>query len=181
MDKHILIVCQYFYPEQFRINDICSEWVKRGYDVTVLTGIPNYPQGRFYEGYGLFKKRKEFWIIRFPAVANKEEELTLNIPIDELLKIWKENGIDAAIAANNGIEPESTQEEKPFTAKEAIKERSQRLFSSIGPDGLPKPAFPRLKIVDVASMLDQIELDDNQVDKPDDNPTTDNTPDEDSE
>ena len=59
--KKILVICQYFYPEQFRINDICAEWVKRGYDVTVLTGIPNYPQGRFYEGYGFFKKRKEVW------------------------------------------------------------------------------------------------------------------------
>ena len=57
--KKILVICQYFYPEQFRINDICSEWVKRGYDVTVLTGIPNYPQGRFYDGYGWFKKRRE--------------------------------------------------------------------------------------------------------------------------
>lgn len=68
----ILVICQYFHPEQFRINDICSEWVKRGYDVTVLTGIPNYPQGRFYEGYGLFKKRKEIWngvkIIRIPLI-----------------------------------------------------------------------------------------------------------------
>ena len=32
--KHILVVSQYFYPEPFRINDICSEWVKRGYQVT---------------------------------------------------------------------------------------------------------------------------------------------------
>lgn len=70
--KKILVICQYFYPEQFRINDICAEWVKRGYDVTVLTGIPNYPQGRFYEGYGLFKKRRETWngikIIRIPLI-----------------------------------------------------------------------------------------------------------------
>ncbi|WP_026523088.1 glycosyltransferase family 4 protein [Butyrivibrio sp. VCB2001] len=68
----ILVICQYFHPEQFRINDICCEWIKRGYDVTVLTGIPNYPQGRFYEGYGLFKKRKETWngvkIIRIPLI-----------------------------------------------------------------------------------------------------------------
>ena len=49
---HILVVSQYFYPEQFRINDICREWVRRGYRVTVLTGIPNYPQGKFYTGYG---------------------------------------------------------------------------------------------------------------------------------
>lgn len=57
--KHLLVISQYFYPEQFRINDICSEWVKRGYKVTVLTGIPNYPQGKFYKGYGFFRKTKE--------------------------------------------------------------------------------------------------------------------------
>jgi len=69
-DKHILVVSQYFYPEQFRINDICIEWVKRGYKVTVLTGIPNYPKGKYYKGYGLFKKRNEIYkgidIIRIP-------------------------------------------------------------------------------------------------------------------
>ena len=61
-----------FFPEQFRINDMCQEWVKRGYKVTVLTGIPNYPQGKFYDGYGLRKKRKETWngidIIRIPVI-----------------------------------------------------------------------------------------------------------------
>jgi glycosyltransferase involved in cell wall biosynthesis len=71
--KHILVVSQYFYPEQFRINDICTEWVKRGYRVTVITGIPNYPQGKFYDGFGWFKKRKEKWnginVIRLPLIA----------------------------------------------------------------------------------------------------------------
>ena len=70
--KHILVVCQYFYPEQFRINDICLEWVNRGYKVTVLTGIPNYPQGKFYPGYSLTKRRREVWngieIIRIPLI-----------------------------------------------------------------------------------------------------------------
>lgn len=71
--KHILVVSQYFHPEYFRINDMCCEWVKRGYKVTVLTGIPNYPRGKFYKGYGLFKRRKELWngieIIRIPLVS----------------------------------------------------------------------------------------------------------------
>lgn len=70
--KHILVISQVFYPEQFRINDMCQEWIKRGYKVTVLTGIPNYPQGKFYDGYGFFKKRKEHWngidIIRIPVI-----------------------------------------------------------------------------------------------------------------
>ena len=73
MDKHILIISQYFHPEQFRINDIAIEWAGRGYKVTVLTGIPNYPQGKFYKGYNWFKKRKETWnnieIIRIPLFA----------------------------------------------------------------------------------------------------------------
>ena len=73
MNRHILVVSQYFYPESFRINDMCKEWVKRGYQVTVLTGIPNYPVGKYYKGYGLAKKRNEEWngvkIIRIPLVA----------------------------------------------------------------------------------------------------------------
>lgn len=76
---HILVVSQYFYPEQFRINDICTEWVKRGYKVTVLTGIPNYPQGKFYDGYGLNKKRSETWngieIIRIPLIPRGHNSL----------------------------------------------------------------------------------------------------------
>lgn len=79
--KHILVVSQYFYPEQFRINDICTEWVKHGYKVTVLTGIPNYPQGEFYEGYGFIKKRHEEWngikIIRIPLIARGQNSIGL--------------------------------------------------------------------------------------------------------
>lgn len=69
----ILIVAQYFYPESFRINDIATEWVKRGNNVTVLTGIPNYPMGKFFPGYSWTKKRTEQWnginIIRIPLIA----------------------------------------------------------------------------------------------------------------
>lgn len=70
--KHILVVSQYFYPETFRINDMCQEWVKRGYQVTVLTGIPNYPMGKFFDGYSYTKRRRENWngveIIRIPLI-----------------------------------------------------------------------------------------------------------------
>ena len=47
----ILVVSQHFYPEPFRINDICFSLAARGNDITVLTGLPNYPEGRVYEGY----------------------------------------------------------------------------------------------------------------------------------
>jgi glycosyltransferase involved in cell wall biosynthesis len=47
----ILVVCQYYKPEPFRISDICEELARRGHEVTVLTGVPNYPMGEIYEGY----------------------------------------------------------------------------------------------------------------------------------
>lgn len=55
----ILFVCQYFYPEVFRGNDIAFHWAEQGHEVHVVCGIPNYPDGKFHEGYGLFKKRHE--------------------------------------------------------------------------------------------------------------------------
>lgn len=57
--KRCLFLTNYFYPEVFRGNDIAFEMVKRGYEVTVITCIPNYPQGHFYEGYGLRSRRRE--------------------------------------------------------------------------------------------------------------------------
>lgn len=79
--KHILVISQYFYPEQFRINDICKEWVKRGYQVTVITGIPNYPSGSFFPGYDWFHKRKEEYggvsVIRIPLIPRKKGSLML--------------------------------------------------------------------------------------------------------
>lgn len=50
--KKILVVCQYYKPEPFRISDICEEMVRRGHEVHVVTGYPNYPEGILYEGYG---------------------------------------------------------------------------------------------------------------------------------
>lgn len=55
----ILVVCQHFYPEVFRINDICYELVKRGHEVTVLTGLPNYPKGKVLKEYRFFKNRNQ--------------------------------------------------------------------------------------------------------------------------
>lgn len=81
MNKHILVISQYFFPESFKINCICIEWVKRGYKVTVLTGIPNYPEGEFYNGYGITKKRHETWngieIIRIPIFARGKTSVGL--------------------------------------------------------------------------------------------------------
>lgn len=57
---NILVVTQYYYPEPFRINEICEELVRRGHEVTVLTGLPNYPDGDIYDGYK--NERKEEFV-----------------------------------------------------------------------------------------------------------------------
>jgi len=55
----ILVVTQYYWPENFRINDIVAGLYERGYEVTVLTGMPNYPGGKFFSGYSFFGKSHE--------------------------------------------------------------------------------------------------------------------------
>ena len=69
---HILIVSQYFWPENFRINDLAQGLIARGHQVSVLTGMPNYPSGRFAKGYGWRGSYHETWqeitIIRMPLL-----------------------------------------------------------------------------------------------------------------
>jgi len=81
----ILIVSQYFWPENFRINDLARELKDRGHQVTVLTGIPNYPVGRWFEGYGIASCGQENWegvrIVRVPMVrrmSGRGWQLALN-------------------------------------------------------------------------------------------------------
>ena len=47
----ILVVCQYYDPEPARIADISAALVRRGHEVSVVTGTPNYPEGEIYPGY----------------------------------------------------------------------------------------------------------------------------------
>ena len=57
----ILIVSQYFWPENFRINDLAIGLNDEGHDVAVITGIPNYPVGGFFNGYSIFGPKFEFY------------------------------------------------------------------------------------------------------------------------
>lgn len=69
----ILITCQYFWPDNFLVNEIAEEFVKRGHKVTVLTGLPDYATTRIPKEYKWFKKRHEYHngieIIRVPIIA----------------------------------------------------------------------------------------------------------------
>ncbi len=68
----ILFVSQYYYPESFKITDICEELARRKHEITVLTGFPNYPGGEIYKEYTesskqcLIEKIKEVRVIRCP-------------------------------------------------------------------------------------------------------------------
>lgn len=49
----VLVVSQYFWPENFRINDLVEGLLERGHEITVLTGLPNYPSGKLAQGFTL--------------------------------------------------------------------------------------------------------------------------------
>lgn len=79
--KKILFVCQYFYPEVFRGNDVAFHLAKEGHEVHVITGIPNYPGGKFFEGYGVCKKRHEVIegvkVTRLPIIPRGNNKIML--------------------------------------------------------------------------------------------------------
>jgi colanic acid biosynthesis glycosyl transferase WcaI len=69
----VLVVTQYFWPESFRINDLVRAWIDAGHDVTVLTGLPNYPAGRLFSGFRLTGPYHQEWegahVRRVPIVT----------------------------------------------------------------------------------------------------------------
>ena len=77
----ILVVSQYFWPENFRVNDLVMEWVRRGCQVTVLTGIPNYPTGKVFDCYrekpGAFADYGGARVIRVPVLPRGTGSLRL--------------------------------------------------------------------------------------------------------
>ena len=82
---YILIVTPHFYPENFRINDFAKAFIEKGHNITVLTATPDYPEGKIYKGYGIFKRSKELWeginIYRAPVITRgkgKKGRLFLN-------------------------------------------------------------------------------------------------------
>lgn len=81
MKKKILFISQYFYPETFRGNDVAFHWAELGHDVHVVTGIPNYPVGKFYDGFGLLKRNKEHVrgvkVTRLPIFPRGDNKLML--------------------------------------------------------------------------------------------------------
>lgn len=69
----IFVICQYFYPEEFKVNELVEGLVARGNEVTVLTGKPTYPRGPYPKGYKFWGVQKEEYkgakIIRVPELT----------------------------------------------------------------------------------------------------------------
>lgn len=103
MPMRLLVVTQYFWPETFRINELVAEFVRRGHEVTVLTGKPNYPSGGIFPefaanpaGFALYEGAE---VIRVPMLsrgAGRGVRLAANYLIFALsalcIGIWKLRG-----------------------------------------------------------------------------------------
>lgn len=55
----ILVICQHYWPENFRVTEICEALVERGHEVTALVGLPNYPTGIIPEEYRHGQNRRQ--------------------------------------------------------------------------------------------------------------------------
>ena len=79
MSKKILIVTEYFYPEDFKINEVALAWKEKGYDVDVLTQNPTYPYGKIYSNYENKLYSTEIWnginIYRVKAVTGYKDSI----------------------------------------------------------------------------------------------------------
>ncbi len=72
---NILVVSQYFYPENFRINDVAAALAEQGHRVKVLTGLPDYASSKVPREYRFFRRRRESWngveIVRVPTLSRR--------------------------------------------------------------------------------------------------------------
>ncbi len=77
----MLVLSQYFWPENFRVNDLTAELVARGHEVTVLTGWPNYPDGQVFPEFratpSRFAQYAGATVLRIPVLARGQGKLRL--------------------------------------------------------------------------------------------------------
>ncbi|WP_406821277.1 glycosyltransferase family 4 protein [Pseudomonas sp. KnCO4] len=77
----VLVVTQYFWPENMRINDMVRDFRKKGHDVTVLTGVPNYPEGVIFDSYRTSPSDFDFYygakIVRVPMLPRGKRSIRL--------------------------------------------------------------------------------------------------------
>lgn len=86
----ILVVSQYFYPENFRINQLCLDLKEKGHEITVLTGKPNYPSGKYFPNYSFKGNEDEIWqgIPIYRATLRARKKGGLNLIKNYLSFVW---------------------------------------------------------------------------------------------
>lgn len=100
----LLVVTQYFWPENFRVNDLVAELVQRGHQVTVLTGVPNYPDGEVFRAFRenplAFAHYEGAEVVRVPMSARGKGGVRLMLNYAtfavtaSVLGLWKLRGRD---------------------------------------------------------------------------------------
>ncbi|MEO1943906.1 MAG: glycosyltransferase WbuB, partial [Candidatus Thioglobus sp.] len=77
----VLVVSQYFWPENFGINMLVKSLLDKGVDVEVLTGKPNYPGGKFFSEYRAWGCQREIYrgiqVNRIPLLARGQSRWCL--------------------------------------------------------------------------------------------------------
>lgn len=125
----LLVVSQYFWPENFRINDLVAEFVRRGHQVTVLTGVPNYPDGKVFPAYrnaaAMFARYEGAEVVRVPMFARGKGGIRLMLNFATfaisatVLGLWKLRGRD--FEAVFAYEPSPITVGVPAVALRAVK------------------------------------------------------------
>lgn len=73
----LLIVSQYFWPETFGINALVRTLSELSQRVVVLTGKPNYPDGRIFSGYTAWGTQRQDYgaieVLRVPLLSRGQK------------------------------------------------------------------------------------------------------------
>jgi len=80
----VMLVLQFFEPEPvYKGQSFAEEIAKAGYEVEVVTGFPNYPDGKIYDGYRIRlihrSKKNGILITRLPLFPSQNKKILFRI------------------------------------------------------------------------------------------------------
>ncbi len=112
---NVLVVSQYFWPENMRINDLVRDLSEKGHRVTVLTGLPNYPEGKVFSDYQrdpqAFSRYACAEVVRVPLIPRGKRSINLVLnylsffTVASTLGAWKLRGREFDAVFVYGVSP----------------------------------------------------------------------------
>ncbi len=72
----ILVFSQYFWPENFRINDIVK-FLSKNDKIYILTSFPSYPNKKFFKNFNSKKKIKNLNLVRIPVIKRSDTKFSI--------------------------------------------------------------------------------------------------------